>query len=83
MQPLAKVIKSIEDSIEYMKELFTNSKHNVTQGKKVQRKIRYEKLKTEFHQLILSLSASLTSNPVSRPDSLAHSHLSQADPSSS
>jgi hypothetical protein len=29
--------------------LFTNSRLNVTQGKKVQRKIRYEKLKTEFH----------------------------------
>jgi hypothetical protein len=39
-----------------MKDLFNNSKLNVTQGKKMQRKIRYEKLKTEFHSLILSLA---------------------------
>jgi SMC interacting uncharacterized protein involved in chromosome segregation len=32
-----------------MKDLFNNSKLNVTQGKKMQRKLRYEKLKTEFH----------------------------------
>ena len=59
-----------------MRELFTNSKLNVTQGKKVQRKIRYERLKTEFHQLILSLSSSLNINPSSRPESLLQSHLS-------
>lgn len=46
--PLQKVLSSIEDSVEYMKELFANSSLNVAQGKKVQRKIRYEKLKTEF-----------------------------------
>jgi hypothetical protein len=50
------VFRSIEDSLEYMKDLFNNSKINVAQGKKMQRKLRYEKLKTEFHQLIVSLA---------------------------
>lgn len=54
---MSKVVKSIEDSVGYMRELFSQSKLSVTQGKKVQRKVRYEKLKTEFQQLIVSIGA--------------------------
>ena len=42
---LTKVLKSIEESLDYMKELFSQSRL-VTSGKRVQRKVRYEKLKT-------------------------------------
>ena len=35
LPPLTKVLRSIEDSIDYMKDLFNNSKLNVQQGKKV------------------------------------------------
>jgi hypothetical protein len=56
LPPLAKVLRSLEDSIAYMKDLFSQSKLNVAHGKKAQRKVRYERLKTEFTQLIASLA---------------------------
>jgi hypothetical protein len=40
-----------------MKELFGASKLNVTEGKRIQRKIRYEKLKNEFQQLIINMTS--------------------------
>ncbi|CDW79501.1 UNKNOWN [Stylonychia lemnae] len=58
LQAIQKVFRSLQDSIDYSKDLFNQSKFNVTQGKRVQRKIRYEKLKTEFQQLIIQMAQS-------------------------
>jgi len=38
-----------------MREVFNNSKMNVTQGKKIQRRVRYDKLKVQFQNLIIQL----------------------------
>jgi hypothetical protein len=36
-----------------MRDLFNNSKLKVSEGKRVQRKIRYEKLKNDFQTLLI------------------------------
>ena len=46
-------MRSLQDSIQYMKDLFTHSNLKVGEGKKIQRKVRYEKLKNDFQNLLI------------------------------
>ena len=49
---LASIQSSFKNSIDFMREQCNDTGVNVTQGKKVQRQHRYEKLKQEFTNLI-------------------------------
>ena len=46
----------MQESIDYIKDLFEHSKLKVSEGKRVQRKVRYEKLKGDFQALLVQLS---------------------------
>jgi len=49
---LIKFFKNLETSLDFLQGLFDGSHLNVTQGKKVQRKVRYEQMKEEFLEII-------------------------------
>lgn len=61
-EELTKIHKNLQESVAYMREICSDSCLGVAKGKRVQRQVRYERLKDEF----LSLIKRLTRNGVDR-----------------
>ena len=57
---LTKIQSSFKESIGFMREVCADTGVNVTQGKRVQRQVRYERLKEEFLKLIEKLNTGAT-----------------------
>ena len=52
---LKRVMQSFRESVSYMQTLCDETGLSVTQGKRVQRQVRYDKLKEEFSRLAQTL----------------------------
>ena len=55
-QELTKIRSNLKDSIVYMRDICSDSNLGVPKGKRVQRQVRYERLKDEFLKLISKLT---------------------------
>jgi len=55
-QELTKIRSNLKDSIAYIRDICSDSNLGVPKGKRVQRQVRYERLKDEFLKLISKLS---------------------------
>lgn len=51
-QELTKIRSNLQDSIGYMRDICSDSSLGVPKGKRVQRQVRYERLKDEFLKLV-------------------------------
>ena len=54
-QELTKIRTNLQDSVAYMREICSDSTLGVPKGKRVQRQVRYERLKDEFLKLVSKL----------------------------
>lgn len=61
---LTKIRSNLKDSIAYMRDICSDSNLGVPKGKRVQRQVRYERLKDEFSKLISKL-AECSDHPIS------------------
>ena len=57
-QELTKIKSNLKDSVAYMRDICSDSSLGVPKGKRVQRQVRYERLKDEFLSLIEKLETS-------------------------
>ena len=51
-QELTKIRQNLKESAAYMRDICTDSSLGVNKGKRVQRQVRYERLKDEFLKLV-------------------------------
>ena len=54
-QELTKIRSNLKDSVAYMRDICSDSSLGVPKGKRVQRQVRYERLKDEFLKLVSKL----------------------------